>query len=75
MNIFCLNLLNQLNQIGSGELCSTIYSSLLLDFVLSVPNEFSDHLCQYLCVPKIEKDRKKENIDSISLLFRKYDLN
>jgi hypothetical protein len=76
MNIFCLNLLNQLNQIGRGELCSSIYSSLLLDFILSSPDEFSDYLCQHLCVSKIEKDRmKKENADSISFLFKKYDLN
>jgi hypothetical protein len=76
MNIFCLNLLDQLNQIGHGELCNSIYSSLLLDFVLSAPDEFSDHLCQHLCVSKIEKDiMKKENIDSISFLFKKYDLN
>jgi hypothetical protein len=76
MNIFCLNLLDQLNQNGRGELYNYIYSSLLLDFVLSAPDEISDHLCQHLCVSKIKKDRmKKENIDSISLLFKKCDLN
>jgi hypothetical protein len=76
LNIFCLNLLDQLNQIGRGELCNSIYSSLLLDFILSAPDELSDHLCQHLCVSKINKDRmKEENADSISILFQKYSLD
>jgi flagellin-specific chaperone FliS len=73
---FCFNLLDQLNQIGSGEYCNIIYSSLLFGFVLSVPNEFSDLFCENLCLSKIEKENMKErNIDSISVLFQKYSFN
>lgn len=73
---FCFNLLDQLNQIGSGIYCNTIYSSLLLEFVLSVPDELSDIFCQNLFVSKIEKNRmKKENIDSISILLKNHSLD
>jgi hypothetical protein len=70
---FCFNLLDQLNQIGNGEYCNIIYSSLLIGFVLSIPEEFSDLFCENLCVSKIEKKNMRErNIDSISILFQKY---
>jgi hypothetical protein len=41
VNAFCLNLLDQLNQIGHGKFCNIVYSSLLLGLVFSVSDEFT----------------------------------
>jgi hypothetical protein len=72
MKIFCQNLLDDFNRIGSGEYCNLIYSSLLMNFVLSFPDEFSDNLCKNLCVIKSARNNmKKVNINGVQVLLRK----
>lgn len=66
---FSHNLLDEFNQIGNGEYCNIIFSSLLMKIVLSIPDEYSDKFCQHLCVSTNEKNRmKKANIDPITIL-------
>jgi hypothetical protein len=72
MKIFCQNLLEEFNQIGSGEYCNLIYSSLLMNFLHLLPDEFSDNLCQYFCIIKNTKNEmKKVNIHEFHIYLLK----
>lgn len=60
MKEFCENLLDKFNQIGSGEYCNLICTSLLMNFVLNFSDKCSEKLCQYLCIiKKIRNEMKK----------------
>lgn len=76
MNEYSFTLLNKFNQIGNGEYCSIISSSLILKMVISVPEEFSDKLCKHLCVSTVEKNKMKAaNIDPLTIILQKYTSN